>query len=223
MRCLETVAALLTLAAGLASAVPVNGTPEDSAGERNTIYIHPASLLAMAVVPLTDNEFVGLQLDYERHLQPHFSAVATVSYTDLSLSYDKYDVNMHIFDLLGGIRWYPFDERQGVYLSPMFGYNWSAGDATDAKKHGRLEQNRGGFMVYLGNNRRFGHLVFDWNVGLGAYYWDNTYKDTDLRKSADDPDRTVTIPVTRKLGEPGAEFLMGTPQIGANMSLGWTF
>jgi roadblock/LC7 domain-containing protein len=202
---------------GVLAAAPA----EDSAKVleyRNTVYVHPASIMAMAIVPATSNSFVGLQLDYERSLQPHVSAMATVSYLGTSITYRDYDVNAHIFDVMLGMRWYPFSTFQGMYLQPMLDYNWSAGDATDSEKHGRLEKSRLGPMVYVGTNRRFGPFTVDWNLGIGFMYWDDSYKDTKLSTG-----ETDDVAITKKLDQPWASIVMGTPQFGGNLMLGWAF
>jgi len=206
---------------GLVAASAVRASALDGDESRNAIYLHPVSILSTAAVPLfSDNNFTGLQVDYERSIKPHFAGIGSISYLSFDLTYQEYKVDAHIFDVMAGIRWYPFEDFTGMYVQGMLDYNWSAGDADSAKPamHGRVDQSRLGPMLYWGVNRRIGHLAIDWNLGVGYLPWDNTYKKTGTRQAADS-----TLSLTKKIGQPWTGFLMGSPQFGTNFSLGWTF
>ena len=186
----------------------------------NALYLHPVSILAMAATTFTDDGVVGLQLDYERRIAPHFSGIATVSYLGFKLKQSGYDVDVMFFDLMAGARWYPTKDFEGFYLQPTLDFNMTSGDASNSKKKGSIDFTRLGGMLYLGTNRRFGWFTVDWNVGVGYMGWDDKYTETKFAHDGK-PDSTYTNKITAKVDAAG--FLLGTPQFGTNLSLGMVF
>lgn len=209
---------------GLGLAVP--SVAQQGAGSRseaplqNVLYFHPVGIAAMIGSVFAPYDLVSLQLDYERRLQPHLSAIGTLSYQNIGAEVDDTQVEVRYFDVMAGVRWYPINDFSGFYLQPSLNVDLAKATGSNPRKRGTLEQNRFGGMLYLGTNRRWGALSLDWNVGIGYLPWEDSYSEYN-RRTGLTTDKTITE--VSSLTKDYAGYLAGTPQLGSNLALGMSF
>lgn len=217
--CSVPLLAVCLLSASPSKALPMTGSSSDTAKE-NVLYFHPVGIAGMIGSVFAPYDLVSLQLDYERRLQPHLSAIGTLSYQDIGAEVDDTQVEIRYFDVLAGLRWYPVNDFSGFYLQPSLNLDLAKATGSNPRKKGTVEQNRFGGMLYLGTNRRWGAFSLDWNVGIGYLPWDDKYSEYN-RKTALTSDQKITE--VSSLTKDYAGFLAGTPQFGANLALGLSF
>lgn len=200
--------------------VPSAAQAVSDAPHQNVLYFHPVGVAAMVGSVFAPYDLVSLQLDYERRLKPHLSAIGTVSYQDIGAEVDDTQVEVRYFDVLAGVRWYPVNDFSGFYLQPSLNLDLSKATGSNPRKRGTLEQNRFGAMLYLGTNRRWGGLSLDWNIGIGYLPWDDKYSEYN-RRTGLTTDKKITE--VSSLTKDYAGYLAGTPQLGTNLALGMSF
>ncbi len=208
---------LLVPAFSLASPVEV---PGGEGTKSNVLYFHPVGIAAMIGSVFAPYDLVSLQLDYERRIQPHLSAIGTLSYQNIGAEVDDTQVEVRYFDVLAGVRWYPLQDFSGFYFQPSLNLDLAKASGSNPRKKGILEQNRVGGMLYLGTNRRWGALSLDWNIGIGYLPWEDSYSEYN---------RNTGVTTNKKISEVSSEtkeyagYLAGTPQFGTNLALGMSF
>lgn len=127
------------------------------------VSIHPISMLILSLFDIP-----SIYLTIEGNLGSHMSLITRPSYIWAEFSDRDEDLDIYLFGISEGLRFY-FDEgHRGLYLAGHFNYARVGLEYTydyDHSEDYEAHANGFGFGLYVGHKIRVGHFTSSWDIG----------------------------------------------------------
>ena len=141
------------------------------------VSIHPISMLILSLFDIP-----SIYLTIEGNLGSHMSLITRPSYIWAEFSDSDEDLDIYLFGISEGLRFY-FDEgHRGLYLAGHFNYARVGLEYTYDYDHDEdYEAHANGFGVgiYIGHKIRVGHFTSSWDIGYSYMKYSASGKEKD--------------------------------------------
>ena len=149
------------------------------------ISIHPVSMLILSLFDIP-----SVYLTIEGNLGSHMSLITRPNVIWKSYSDSDEDLDILIFGISEGLRYYFSSGHKGVFAATHFNYNRASLEYTyedRADKDWGVHLNGFGFGIYLGHKMRMDHLTTSIDIG----YTYNRFSASEKEK--DDVDKVASV------------------------------
>ncbi len=141
------------------------------------VSVHPVSMLILSIFDIP-----SIYLTIEGNLGSHLSLITRPSYVWKDFSDSNRDLDIFIFGLSEGLRYYFSEGHRGLFAAAHFNYA-RAGMDYEYKNHPedneKLRLNGFGFGAYVGHKVRSGHFTMSIDIGYSYVRYSATGKNKD--------------------------------------------
>ena len=151
------------------------------------ISIHPISMLVLSLFDVP-----SLYMTIEGNLSSHLSLVTRPYLIWDDFSYSDENLEIFLFGVSEGLRYYFSEGHRGFYVAPHFSYDrvsleYSYEYEDGCRNSRNTNVNGFGFGIYIGHKILAGHFTSSWDIGYSYTRFSAS------KKEKDDVDRVSTV------------------------------
>ncbi len=149
------------------------------------ISIHPVSMFILSLIDIP-----SIFLTIEGNLASHVSLITRPYFVWAEFSDSDEDLDIFLFGISEGLRFYFNEGHRGLYLSGHFNYDRVSLEYTyegNSRDNIDAHANGFGFGIYIGHKFRSGHFTTSFDVGYVYSHYSTS------AKAEDDVDRVATV------------------------------